>query len=146
MKSIFTLLVLIVSINAHGFQCGQDHSDESVFANANSVYVVKVNSVEFYKNVEGGEHAKLLLAKFEVKETLKGESKSSGEVTDLAGIGTGFVNFIPGVYYILAISEQLEGLTKDHVSFCEVLAGAFHLKDEEFRETLTKLRKLAKNS
>lgn len=137
---------IIFSLNAHSFQCARDHSDDSVFKESLAVYLVRINSVEFYKDIEGGEFAKLLLTKYEVHETLKGIPQKEGVVTDLAGIGTGFVGFIPGAYYIIAIGEQPLGTDVNHITFCGILGSAFHLDDEELKEKTIKLRALSENS
>ena len=140
MNKLLLITLLAFSSQVYSFQCPRDHSPESAYQKANVAYVAKINSVEFFKNVKDGKHAKYLLVKFDVVEKLKGKIQKSGEVLDVAGIGTGFVNFIPGGYYIISHEEEklIEG--KQYVNMCDVLGVAFYLEDEMFVKTLEKLK------
>lgn len=139
-KNIMNKLLLITSLvfssQAYSFQCPRDHSPESAYQKSNVAYVAKINAVEFFKDIKDRKHAKYLLVKFDVVEVLKGKKEKSGEVLDVAGIGTGFVNFIPGGYYIITHEEEnlVEG--KQYVNMCDVLGAAFYLEDEMFSKTL----------
>ncbi|MBB6342908.1 hypothetical protein HNP49_003096 [Pseudomonas fluvialis] len=139
-KTIAATLLILISATANAFQCPKDHEPELEYAEAESVYVARINSVEFYQDINDGKDAKLLLAKFSIQETLKGESKEHGEVTDLVGIGTGFVNFIPGLTYILAIRKKPADYEKDHIDLCNILGMAFDVNDKELQETIKKLK------
>lgn len=140
------LIALLFCSSVQAFQCPQDHSPEKAFGKAVSVYVIRINSTEFYEDVEDGKFAKLLLTKYSVLETLKGESKSDGELIDMVGIGTGFANLLPGLIYLVAIEERPEGLKKDYINMCDVLGGAFFLEDDQFVKLLSGLRASAKDS
>lgn len=138
-KIIVTTLLALLSATANAFQCPEGHTPEQEYKEAKSVYVVHIDSVEFYRDIEDGKDAKLLLAKYSVQETLKGKPKKHSEVTDLVGIGAGFVNFIPGLTYIIALKKRPAELDRDHINFCGILGVAFDPKDKKFQETLNQL-------
>lgn len=139
MNKLLFITLLVFSSQAYSFQCPRDHSPESAYKKASVAYVAKIRSVEYFRNVKDGKHAKYLLVKFDVVETLKGK-QGSGEVLDVAGIGTGFVNFVPGGYYIITNEEEKLVEGKQYVNMCNILGAAFYPEDEVFTKTLEKLK------
>ena len=141
MKALVIGLLLFISPYSQAFQCEEDYSPKKAFKKAETVFVARIKSLEFYKDVKDGKHAKLLLVKYDVVETLKGNKHRAGEALDLAGIGTGFVGFIPGGYYIIAYEKQKQIEGKQYVDMCDVLARAFYLEEERFSKALKYMRK-----
>lgn len=143
--------------SASAFQCPPDWSERQAFEEAENAYLIYVSKVEYaedltraflpYDDVEKG-YVKLLEVTFAVKEVFKGSETAVTRIFDLAGIGTGFVGFIPGYYYIVSLKENGFGDEApkgwpEHATvanLCDIAYVGGSLSDEHFSEDLKRVR------
>ena len=149
--------------SAFAFQCPPAWSERQAFDQAENAYLIYVSKVEYAEDltrahmpredVEKG-YVKLLEVTFAVKEVFKGSETAIARILDPAGIGTGFVGFIPGYYYVVAFDgdvfggEAPEGWPENTTvaNLCDIAYVGSSLSDEHLAEGLKQVRAWARES
>ena len=151
------LALLLLATPAFGFQCPPGHSLETVFAEAEQVFLIYVLETRLEEGLvteylpegpegQGGEDIKLVAADFRLIEHFKGPEDLPDRLLDVLGIGTGYVGLTPGVYYLVLLppKDEEENPNLRWVSHCTVLASHHKLFAEPFQAQLEIVRSLAK--
>ncbi|MEM8983129.1 MAG: hypothetical protein AAGC71_08890 [Pseudomonadota bacterium] len=163
-------LILLVPSRVTAYQCPPDWSAQRAVEAAKYVYLIRATNVEYAEaltrtvvpdhDVDAGV-IKLSEVSYDLLEVLKGDGSAALRLIDPAGIGVGFVGFVPGYYYIIAIanpianpvgSEVLDDLPPGWpantvvVSICDVVASAASLKSDTFQAQLARVRSITKQT
>jgi len=156
MKYCILILLLFFSIKAVAFQCPRDNSFSVNFAKSERVFLIYVTEVSLDKKTterndkeypESAGYVKILKVDYDVIESFKGDLKFKPKIMDLLGIGTGYVGFTPGNYYMVTLSEQEDWGKRNyrHVSMCDVHFQHYRNDIDEYKEIIEKARVLARD-
>jgi len=139
--------IALLSASAFGFQCPSANEPGDIYDRSTVVALIEVTSVSLNRdwtaeldaeNPDSAGSVRALEVEFDVTETLKGTATSAPAI-ELLGIGTGYVGFTPGVYYLVALDGPSRG--RYYISFCDVIASHYRLDVAEFQRVLGDLRK-----
>ena len=154
---VLATLSWLVASSALAFHCSVDWSDDVTLKRTEHIVWVEVSRVEYAEaltkallsaeDVDAG-YVKLLKVSLKTIKRLKGPDLGVEHIYDLAGVGTGFVGFVPGYFYAIA----LDGTTSDEevpeewpdnsvvINSCDVISVAASLNDDQFQKDLARIR------
>ena len=148
------VLLLLLSVKAVAFQCSSDNSFSVNFAQSERVFLIYVTEVSLDKKTtkrndkeypESAGYVKILKVDYDVVENFKGDIEFIPKFMDLLGIGTGYVGFTPGNYYMVTLSAQggWDKRNYRHVSMCDVHFQHYRNDIDEYKAIVEEARALA---
>ncbi len=155
MKSLTVCIIFLFSITpAWAFKCVET-SNEQLYAKAERVFLIYVTQTELnealYQELTKGtpredgksESIKVISVQYQIIEEFKGNTAHKPKLFTFLAIGMGYINFTPGVYYLIMIPTNEDVVTDARkVSICDVPFTHNHLQSEPFQEQIDTIRAL----
>ncbi|MGB0632255.1 MAG: hypothetical protein ACPGRZ_16310 [Alphaproteobacteria bacterium] len=162
--AVASFLTIFSGQASFAFQCHPGETGEGAHDDAERIFLILVLETrldeEFQKLIESErpqskDAMKPITVRYRVIEDFKGDTNFKPEFLDLLGIGTGYVGFSPGVYYLVSVPKLDPSKEQDKrtdilkgrriINFCNVIAKNYRLNVAKFRKEINFIRRRYKN-